>query len=287
MSNAKEIRSQIKSIQNTKKITKAMEMVAASKMRKAQAFMEESRPYAEKIKSVAADLAKANTEVSHPFLVKSEKQKVGYIVVTTDRGLCGGLNINLFKKLIDSTRRHHEEGCDISIAVYGTKGYKFLSGLGFDIVANKEHIGDRPSLNALLGPVNVMIDAYRSGDIDRVYLVSNTFENRMTQTPEISQLLPVPNFLETDTPTYGWDYIYEPSAEALLEKVLIRYIEALVKRAVSENIACEMAARMIAMKNATDNAGTLIDEKQLQYNKARQAAITQEISEIVAGAAAV
>lgn len=287
MSNAKEIRTQIKSIQNTKKITKAMEMVAASKMRKAQIFMDESRPYADKIKQVAADLAKANTEVTHPFLVKNEKRKVGYIVVTTDRGLCGGLNINLFKKLIASTKAHHDEGCDISIAVYGTKGYKFLSGLGFNIVANKEHMGDKPSLNELLGPVNVMIDAYRNSDLDRVYLVSNIFENTMTQTPEISQLLPVPNFLETDTPEYHWDYIYEPSAENLLEKVLVRYTEALIKRAVSENIACEMAARMIAMKNATDNAGTLIDEKQLQYNKARQAAITQELSEIVAGAAAV
>ncbi|PID65768.1 MAG: F0F1 ATP synthase subunit gamma [Gammaproteobacteria bacterium] len=287
MSNAKEIRTQIKSIQNTKKITKAMEMVAASKMRKAQAFMQESRPYAEKIRQVAADLAKANTEVTHPFLVKNEKQNVGYIVITTDRGLCGGLNINLFKKLIASTKAHDEEGCDISIAVYGTKGYKFLSGLGFNIIANKEQLGDHPSLNQLLGPVKVMIDAYREGKLDRIYLVSNVFENTMTQTPEISQLLPVPNFLETDTPSYHWDYLYEPSAEELLEKVLIRYTEALIKRAVSENIACEMAARMIAMKNATDNAGTLIDEKQLQYNKARQAAITQELSEIVAGAAAV
>ncbi len=287
MSNAKEIRTQIKSIQNTKKITKAMEMVAASKMRKAQSYMEESRPYAKKIKQVAADIAKANTEVSHPFLVKNTKKNVGYIVVTTDRGLCGGLNINLFKKLVASTKAHHEEGCDISIAVYGTKGYKFLSGLGFNIVANKEHLGDQPGLNELLGPIKVMIDSYRAGKLDRVYLVSNIFENTMTQTPEISQLLPVPNFLETDTPDYGWDYIYEPSAEELLESVLIRYIEALIKCAVSENIACEMAARMIAMKNATDNAGTLIDEKQLQYNKARQAAITQELSEIVAGAAAV
>ncbi len=283
MSNAKEIRTQIKSIQNTKKITKAMEMVAASKMRKAQSHMEESRPY----KQVAADIAKANTEVSHPFLVKNVKKHVGYIVVTTDRGLCGGLNINLFKKLIASTKAHHEEGCDISIAVYGTKGYKFLSGLGFNIVANKEHLGDHPGLNELLGPIKVMIDSYREGKLDRIYLVSNNFENTMTQTPEISQLLPVPNFLKTDTPDYGWDYIYEPSAEDLLENVLIRYIEALIKCAVSENVACEMAARMIAMKNATDNAGTLIDEKQLQYNKARQSAITQELSEIVAGAAAV
>ncbi|MGY0398355.1 MAG: F0F1 ATP synthase subunit gamma [Ostreibacterium sp.] len=287
MSNAKEIRSQIKSIQNTKKITKAMEMVAASKMRKAQSFMEKSRPYADRIKQVAVDLAKASTEVSHPFLVKREKKKVGYIVVTTDRGLCGGLNIHLFKKLITSTKAHHAEGCDIAIAVYGTKGYKFLSGLGFNIIANKEHIGDQPGLNKLLGPVKVMIDAYRHGELDRIYLVSNQFENTMTQIPEVSQLLPVPNFLETDTPAYTWDYLYEPSAESLLEKVLIRYIEALIKRAVSENIACEMAARMISMKNATDNAETLIDEKQLQYNKARQSAITQELSEIVAGAAAV
>ncbi len=274
MSNAKEIRTQIKSIQNTRKITKAMEMVAASKMRKAQIYMEESRPYARKIKQVAADIAKANTEVSHPFLIKHEKKNVGYIVVTTDRGLCGGLNINLFKALIASTKAHDEEGCNISVAVYGTKGYKFLSGLGFDIVANKEHISDQPGLNELLGPIKVMVDNYRAGKLDRIYLVSNNFENMMIQTPAISQLLPVPNFLETDTPSYEWDYLYEPSAEDLLEKVLIRYIEALIKCAVSENIACEMAARMFAMKNATDNAGTLIDEKQLQYNKARQSAIT-------------
>lgn len=287
MSNAKEIRSQIKSIQNTKKITKAMEMVAASKMRKAQTYMEESRPYADKIRQVAADLAKASTEISHPFLVKTEKKKVAYVVVTTDRGLCGGLNINLFKKLIASAKAHHEEGCEVFIAVYGTKGYKFLSGLGFNIIANKEQLGDHPSLTDLLGPVNVVVDAYRNGNLDRVYLVSNIFENTMSQVPTISQLLPVPNFLDTDTPDYNWDYLYEPSAEELLEQVLIRYIEALIKRAVSENIACEMAARMIAMKNATDNAGTLIEEKQLQYNKARQAAITQELSEIVAGAAAV
>lgn len=287
MANGKEIRAQIKSIQSTKKITNAMQMVAGSKMRKTQTFMEESRPYAKRIKQIAADIAKANTEVTHPFLVKNEKRKVGYIVITTDRGLCGGLNINLFKKLIASTKAHHDEGCDVSIAVYGTKGYKFLSGLGFNIIANKEGLGDKPSLNELLGPVNVIIDAYRKGELDRIYLVSNVFENAMTQTPEISQLLPVPNFLETETPSYDWDYVYEPSAEQLLETVLIRYIEALIKRAVSENIACEMAARMIAMKNATDNAGTLIDEKQLQYNKARQAAITQELTEIVAGAAAV
>ena len=287
MSNAKEIRTQIKSIQNTKKITKAMEMVAASKMRKAQAYMNESRPYANKIREVAADIAKAHTEVNHPFLVNREQKSVGYIVVTTDRGLCGGLNINLFKALIASSKAHHEKGRDISIAVYGSKGYKFLSSLGFNIIANKEQMGDNPSMNELLGPVKVMIDAYRSGDLDCIYLVSNEFENTMTQTPKVSQLLPVPNFLATDTPKYYWDYIYEPSAEDLLEKVLVRYTEALIKRAVSENIACEMAARMIAMKNATDNAATIIDEKQLQYNKARQAAITQELSEIVAGAAAV
>jgi len=287
MSNAKEIRTQIKSIQNTKKITKAMEMVAASKMRKAQNHMEESRPYADKIRDVAANIAKASTEIKHPFLERREKNKVAYIVVTTDRGLCGGLNINLFKKLITSTREHHEQGCDIALAIYGTKGYKFLSNLGFDVIANKEGLGDNPSLSDLLGPVKVVIDAYREGRLDHVYLVANTFTNTMTQTPTLAQLLPVPDFLQTDTPTYRWDYIYEPSAETLLDKVLTRYIEALIKRAISENIACEMAARMIAMKNATDNAGTLIDEKQLQYNKARQAAITQEISEIVGGAAAV
>ncbi|MPV86612.1 F0F1 ATP synthase subunit gamma [Ostreibacterium oceani] len=287
MSNAKEIRTQISSIQNTKKITKAMEMVAASKMRKAQMYMEQSRPYADKIRSVAAGLANANTEIEHPFLIKNEKKKVGYIVVTTDRGLCGGLNINLFKKLIASAKAHHEEGCEVSLAVYGTKGYKFLSYMGFNIIANKEKISDQPSLNELLGPVTVMIDLYRAGELDRLYMVSNKFVNTMTQAPEISQLLPVPAFEADALPEHAWDYIYEPSAEALLEKVLVRYVEALLKCAVSENAACEMAARMIAMKNATDNAGSLIKEKQLQYNKARQAAITQELSEIVAGAAAV
>ncbi len=288
MANAKEIRTQIKSIQNTKKITKAMEMVAASKMRKAQERMNHSRPYADKIKQMAGDIAKANTEIKHPFLIKREKKRVAYILVTSDRGLCGGLNINLLKEFMKSAKRHNDEDCEIFTASYGSKGYGFLNSNNFNIVANKEQMGDKPSLNDLLGVSKVVIDMYRAGEIDRIYLVTNSFINTMTQIPVISQLLPVPNFLETETPKYKWDYIYDTEeAESLLETLLIRYIEALIKRAVAENISCEMAARMIAMKSATDNAGNLIDEKQLQYNKARQAAITQELSEIVAGAAAV
>ncbi len=288
MANAKEIRTQIKSIQNTRKITKAMEMVAASKMRKAQERMNQSRPYANKIKQMAGDIAKANSEIRHPFLIKQEKKKVGYIVISSDRGLCGGLNINLFKSFIKSAKDHDDEGCEIVTASYGVKAYKFLHSHNFNILANKEQLGDNPSLNDLLGVSKVIIDAYRTGEIDRIYLVTNSFVNTMTQTPVISQLLPVPSFLDTETPTYSWDYIYDTSAaEELLETLLIRYIEALIKRSVAENIACEMAARMIAMKSATDNAGNLIDEKQLQYNKARQSAITQELSEIVAGASAV
>ncbi len=287
MANAKEIRTQIKSIQNTKKITKAMEMVAASKRKKAQTNMDESHPYATKIKEVAVNIAKANTIESHKFLTKREKKNVGYIVITTDRGLCGGLNINIFKMLLASMQAHKEEGCGIMTATFGSKGNKYLSSLGVEIIANKSDLGDSPTMKDILGPIKVMIDAYKKGDIDRVYLVRNVFINTMTQEPEMSQLLPVPGFLESDTPDYQWDYIYEPSAGELLETILIRYVEALVKNAIIENIACEMAARMIAIKSATDNAGNIIDEKQLQYSKARQSAITQELSEIVAGAAAV
>lgn len=287
MSNAKEIRTQIKSIQNTKKITKAMEMVAASKMRKAQTYMDESRPYAQKIRMVAADIARANTEFKHPFLDAREKQKIGYIVISTDRGLCGGLNINLFKQLVQDMKAQVDEGREVMVATFGGKASRFLNLIGAKVVASKNQYGDRPSLVDLIGPIRVMLTAYQKGEIDHLYLVSNKFVNTMTQTPRVSQLLPVPENLSEVEREYDWDYLYEPSADVLLNEILLRYIEAQIKSAVSENIACEMAARMIAMKSATDNAGNLIDEKQLQYNKARQASITQELSEIVAGAAAV
>lgn len=287
MSNAKEIRTQIKSIQNTKKITKAMEMVAASKMRKAQAHMDESRPYARKIRQVAADIARANTEVKHPFLYADSKQRIGYIVITTDRGLCGGLNINLFKKIMKDMREHKNEGREVVVATYGTKGSRFLKMIGSKVIAMKNNYGDRPSFADMVGPTRVMLEAYQKGEIDHLYVVSNEFVNTMTQTPRIRQLLPVPEDLSKVEREHDWDYLYEPGAETLLHEILLRYVEAQIRSAVSENIACEMAARMIAMKSATDNAGNLIDEKQLQYNKARQASITQELSEIVAGAAAV
>ncbi len=287
MSNAKEIRTQIKSIQNTKKITKAMEMVAASKMRKAQTHMEESRPYAHKIKMVAADIARANTEIDHPFLSADKHEKIGYIVVSSDRGLCGGLNINVFKALIQDMQAQEKQGREVVVATYGGKATKFLSAIGCKLIASKTNYGDKPSLVDLIGPIRIMIEAYNKGDIDHLYLVSNEFVNTMTQQPTISQLLPVPEKLSEIERQHSWDYLYEPEAGELLNEILLRYIEAQIKSAVSENIACEMAARMIAMKSATDNAGNLIDEKQLQYNKARQASITQELSEIVAGAAAV
>lgn len=290
MSNAKEIRGQIKSTKSTQKITKAMEMVAASKMRRAQNNMQAGRPYAQNILQVVSHLAKANSEEkTHPFLYEREEiKRVGYIVVGTDRGLCGGLNINLFKTALKHIRQSEEAGHEIKASVFGRKAIAFLGRLQIEMISTVDNYGDNPPLHELVGGIRPMIEAYRAGEVDKVYLISNRFINTMTQEPYVMQFLPATAlFDDQQIPAYTWDYIYEPSAYELLDKLAISYLESLVKQAVAENIACEMSARMIAMKSASDNAGNLIDELQLKYNKARQAAITQELSEIVGGAAAV
>lgn len=287
MAGAKEIRSKIASVKNTQKITKAMEMVAASKMRKAQDRMHAARPYAEKIRNVISHLANANPEYKHPYLVEREEVKrIGLIVVSTDRGLCGGLNANMFRMLIRQMKTWEEEGKEIDLCVIGTKAAGFFGSIGANIIGQATHIGDQPNLEELIGTIMIMLNAFKEGEIDELHLVSNQFVNSMTQTPLMSQLIPGKADADDD---YGhhWDYLYEPDAEAVLDQLLTRYIEAQVYSGVVENIASEMAARMVAMKSASDNAGKLIDELQLIYNKARQAAITQELSEIVAGAAAV
>jgi len=286
MSGAKEIRTKIRSIQNTQKITKAMEMVAASKMRKAQDRMREARPYAEKIRNVVSHLAHAHPEYEHPFVIEREPKRVGYLVVSTDRGLCGGLNINLFRTALNDMSQWNERGIDMDFAVVGSKALGFFKRIGANIVSEASSLGDRPEVADLIGTVKVMLDAYDSGNIDRLFLIHNEFVNTMTQQPRVVQLLPLPASDEEELKHY-WDYLYEPDAQEVLEVLMDRYIESLVYQGVVENVACEMAARMIAMKAATDNAGNIIDELQLAYNKARQAAITQEISEIVSGAAAV
>ena len=288
MSSGKEIRNQIKSVRNTQKITKAMEMVAASKMRKAQERMAENRPYARKMRDVVGHVAQAELEYRHPYLVERENpERVGYIVVSTDRGLCGGLNINAFKKAVGSMKQWNEQGVEIDVCTIGKKAQSFFRRIGSNIVGSATDIGDRPQLSELLGTIRVMLEAYDEGKIDRLFIVENDFVNTMTQTPNVSQLLPAQIVDEEATSDYGWDYLYEPDAQEVLDHVMTRYVESLVYQAVVENIACEMAARMIAMKSASDNAGEIIDDLQLAYNKARQAAITQEISEIVAGADAV
>ncbi len=287
MAGAKEIRTKIKSIGSTQKITKAMEMVAASKMRRAQERMQSSRPYAERIRRVIAHMAHAHPEYRHPFLVPRENVgRVGLIVVSTDRGLCGGLNINLFKAVISAMQEWHASGWEIDLAVFGTKAQQFFKRIGGNIVAETTHMGDAPLVTDLIGPVKVMLDAHVEGRIDRLYLAYNRFVNTMTQRPVVEQLIPVEPE-EDEQLRHHWDYIYEPEAQPVVDALMTRYIESLVYQAVVENVASEMAARMVAMKAASDNAGTLIDELQLAYNKARQAAITQELSEIVSGAAAV
>ena len=290
MAGAKEIRSKIASIKSTQKITSAMEKVAVSKMRKAQLRMAASRPYAERIREVIGHLANANPEYRHPFMVERPVKRVGYIVVSTDRGLCGGLNINLFKALIKHMKDWHDQKVEADLCVIGNKGASFFRSFGGNVVAAIGNLGEAPSINDLIGNVKVMLDAFHAGRIDRLYLVSNKFINTMTQKPNIDQLLPLAS-LEAgagETPRKGlWDYLYEPDAQQLLDSLLVRFIESQVYQGVVENGAAEQAARMIAMKSATDNAGELISELQLVYNKARQAAITQEISEIVGGAAAV
>jgi len=286
MAGAKEIRSKISSIKNTQKITKAMEMVAASKMRKAQERMRAARPYAEKIRKVIGHLRHANPDYKHPFLVERECKSMGLIVISTDRGLCGSLNANLFKTAVTTMRAAQGRGEKIHLCLIGTKAVQFFRRLGMEIDASITHLGDRPHVTDLIGTVKVMLDGFKDGKIDRLVLAHNLFVNTMTQRSELVQILPVQTLDEGELQKL-WDYIYEPSARDLLDGILMRYIESQVYQGAVENVACEMAARMVAMKSASDNAGKLIDELQLIYNKARQAAITKELSEIVGGAAAV
>jgi len=287
MAGAKEIRGKIASIKSTQKITSAMEKVAVSKMRKAQARMAASKPYAERIRAVIGHLANANPEYRHAFMVEREVKRVGYIVVSSDRGLAGGLNTNLFKALVRDMSDQRGKGVEIDLAVIGAKGASFFRSFGGNVVAAISHLGEAPAIGDLIGSIKVMLDAYLNGRIDRLYVVSNVFVNTMTQKPTIQQLVPLIPAEGGELQGKHWDYLYEPDAKTLLDGLLVRYVESQVYQAVVENAASEQAARMIAMKNATDNAGDLIKELQLVYNKARQAAITQEISEIVGGAAAV
>lgn len=286
MASGKEIRSKIASVKNTQKITRAMEMVAASKMRKAQDRMRASRPYAEKIRNVIRHLAQAHPEYQHAYLVGREIKKVGYIIVSSDRGLCGGLNTNLFRTLLRTLREWDGKGVPVEICSIGQKGSVFFRRFGGKIVAQATHLGDSPRVEDLIGAVKVMLDNYREGKIDRLYLAFNEFVNTMTQRPGIEQLLPVDAGEMDENLKHHWDYLYEPEAREVLNQLLVRYTESLVYQGVVENIACEQAARMVAMKSASDNAGNFIDDLQLAYNKARQATITQELSEIVGGAAA-
>jgi len=291
MAGSKEIRMKIKSVQNTRKITKAMEMVAASKMRKAQERMRASRPYGEKIRNVASHMAHAHPEYQHPFLVRRESlRNIGVVVVTSDKGLCGGLNTNLLRILVHSMKQWEEQGAKVQSVAIGGKGLGFLQRIGVPVVAQVTHMGDTPHLDKLIGPVKVMLDLYAEGKIDAVYLAYNRFVNTMKQEPTVEPLLPLPKArLEEGNPaaSQAWDYIYEPDPRAVVDEMLVRYVEALIYQAVAENIASEQSARMVAMKAASDNAGSVIDELQLIYNKSRQAAITKELSEIVGGAAAV
>ncbi|MGD8569224.1 MAG: F0F1 ATP synthase subunit gamma [Gammaproteobacteria bacterium] len=286
MAVGKEIRTKIKSVKNTQKITRAMEMVAASKMRKAQDRMAASRPYADKIRNVISHLAHAHPEYQHAFMREREVKRVGYIIVSTDRGLCGGLNSNMFRALVRELREWDSKGIEINLCTIGTKATGFFRRLGSKIVANTSHLGDAPQIEDLIGSVKVMLDAFESGELDRIYVVYNKFVNTMTQSPTFEQLVPIQKggYEELEN---QWDYIYEPEAKEVLTDLLTRYIESLVYQAAVENVACEQAARMVAMKAASDNAGGMIEDLELAYNKARQAAITQELSEIVSGAAAV
>ena len=286
MAVGKEIKEQISSVQSTQKITSAMEKVAVSKMRRAQQRMEQSRPYADKIRDVIGHLANATSEYRHRYLQDRDVKRVGYIVVSSDRGLCGGLNNNMFKRLAQQAGEWKEKGVEVDYCAIGSKASLFFNSFGGNVVASQSHLGDAPELASLIGSVKVMLEAYDEGRIDRLYIIYNRFVNTMTQSPEAVQLLPLK--AQKDEELKGhWDYIYEPDAKEILEGLLVRYVESQVYQGVVENNACEQAARMLAMKNATDNAGNMITELNLLYNKARQAAITQEISEIVSGAAAV
>ena len=291
MAGTKEIRTKIKSVQNTRKITKAMEMVAASKMRKAQERMRAARPYAEKIRNVAAHMALANPEYKHPFMVAREVKRAGLIVVTTDKGLCGGLNTNVLRAVTNQLRDLQNKGVETQATAIGTKGTQFLGRIGAKVVSNVMHLGDTPHLEKLIGAIKVQLDAFNAGEIDAVYLAYTRFINTMKQEPVVEQLLPLTadklTQSDAEKQAYSWDYIYEPDAQTVVDELLIRYVEALVYQAVAENMASEQSARMVAMKAASDNAKNVIGELQLVYNKTRQAAITKELSEIVSGAAAV
>jgi F-type H+-transporting ATPase subunit gamma len=291
MASGKEIRGKIKSVENTKKITKAMEMVAASKMRKAQDRMRAARPYSDKIRNIAANLASANPEYTHPFMAHTkdvQAKAVGFIVVTTDKGLCGGMNTNVLRLMTQKTRELETAGNKIEAVAIGNKGLGFLNRVGIKVVSHAIQIGDTPHLEKLIGPVKVMLDEYQEGKLDAVYLCYTKFINTMKQEPMVEQLLPLSaDKLEGDKGNHSWDYIYEPEAQTVIDELLVRYVEALVYQAVAENLASEQSARMVAMKAASDNAGSVIGELKLVYNKTRQAAITKELSEIVAGAAAV
>lgn len=286
MASPKEIRTQIKSIRSTQKITKAMEMVAASKMRKVQQRMAASRPYATRMRQVIGHLAKANPEYRHPFMVEREVKRVGMIVISTDRGMCGGLNVNLFKTAVAAVKGWREQGVEVEFCVVGAKAVSFFRRVGGKVLGQATHLGDTPHLDDLIGTVKVMLDAYKDSNIDRLFVVNNVFVNTMSQKPTVTQLLPT-QAVEDDLLADHWDYLYEPEARELLDGVLGRYVESQVYQGAVENAACEQAARMVAMKSATDNAGEIINDLQLVYNKARQAGITKELSEIVGGAAAI
>ena len=287
MAGGREIKTKIKSVQNTRKVTRALEMVSASKIRKAQERMKASRPYARAMKQVIGHLAQANSEFQHPYLVeRAQTRRVGYIIVSSDRGLAGGLNNNLFRKVLGEIRTWHEQGVEVDVVTIGQKASVYFRRIKVEMLASATHLGDQPRLDQLVGVIKVMLDSYSAGTLDRVFLGYNGFVNTMTQRAAFDQLLPLPA-PETQVARHDWDYLYEPDAETVLEHVLTRYVESLVYQAVLENVASEHAARMVAMKSASDNANKLIETLQLIYNKARQAAITQEISEIVGGAAAV
>jgi len=287
MAGGREIKTKIKSVQNTRKVTRALEMVSASKIRKAQDRMKQSRPYARLMRQVIGHIAKANSEYVHPFLVeRAQVKRIGYIVVSTDRGLCGGLNSVLFRRLLADMREWQEKGVEVDVVCVGQKATAFFRRLKVNLLGSVTHLGEKPELEKLVGVIKVMLDGYSEGRLDRVFLSYNDFINTMTQRPRQDQLLPLPP-AESMESKHEWDYLYEPDAQAVLDHVLTRYIESLVYQATLENLASEHAARMVAMKSASDNANKLIGDLQLVYNKARQAAITQEISEIVGGAAAV
>lgn len=290
MASGKEIRGKIVSVENTKKITKAMEMVAASKMRKAQQRMRAARPYSDMIRNITGNLAEANPEYVHPFMVTQEgAKKIGFIVITTDKGLCGGLNTNMLRMVTSRMREVEAEGNQVEVVSIGNKGYGYMNRIGAKVVSHAIQLGDTPHLDALIGPIKVFLDAYQEDRLDSIYLCYTKFINTMKQEPVVEQLLPLSSErLEADEEAKrAWDYVYEPDASQVIDELLVRYVEALIYQSVAENIASEQSARMVAMKSATDNAGTVIDELKLLYNKSRQAAITKELSEIVAGAAAV